>query len=223
MSESFDSSKKNIILVGGGGHCTSCIDVIEATREFNIVGIVEKKGKTGGDLLGYKIFASDEELPILIARYPYYLITVGHVGISNPRKALYENIRMLGGRFPHIVSPYAYVSRHARIGDGTIVHHKAVINARADIGENVIINTAAVIEHDVVVGSHSHVSTASIINGCCRLGQGVFIGSRSVLFHGVSVPSNTVIGSGTIVTKNLDRPGTYYGQPARLIRGNTDE
>ena len=33
---------KEIILIGGGGHCKSVIDVIESEGQFEIVGIVDK-------------------------------------------------------------------------------------------------------------------------------------------------------------------------------------
>jgi len=34
--------KKNIVLVGGGGHCISLIDIIENVNEFNILGVYPK-------------------------------------------------------------------------------------------------------------------------------------------------------------------------------------
>lgn len=37
-----------IILIGGGGHCKACIDVIETERKYRIAGIIdipEKKGE----------------------------------------------------------------------------------------------------------------------------------------------------------------------------------
>ena len=34
---------KKIILLGGGGHCKSCIDVIESEKKYTIKGIFEKK------------------------------------------------------------------------------------------------------------------------------------------------------------------------------------
>ena len=33
---------KNIILIGGGGHCKSVIDVIEQEKKYKISGIVDK-------------------------------------------------------------------------------------------------------------------------------------------------------------------------------------
>ena len=30
-----------LILIGGGGHCHACIDVIESTQKFQIIGIID--------------------------------------------------------------------------------------------------------------------------------------------------------------------------------------
>ena len=48
---------KKIILIGAGGHCVSCIDVIEMQRKFKIVGLIDNKKKNF--LLNYKIIGND--------------------------------------------------------------------------------------------------------------------------------------------------------------------
>ncbi|MGJ0312293.1 hypothetical protein [Aliarcobacter cryaerophilus] len=35
--------KEKIVLIGGGGHCHSVIDVIEQTNKYEIIGIVDIK------------------------------------------------------------------------------------------------------------------------------------------------------------------------------------
>ena len=54
---------KDIILIGGGGHCRSVIDVIELVNEFRIIGIIDREENIGKDILGYPIIAPDNELP----------------------------------------------------------------------------------------------------------------------------------------------------------------
>ena len=34
--------KKDLILVGGGGHCNACLDVLRLLNLYNVVGIIEK-------------------------------------------------------------------------------------------------------------------------------------------------------------------------------------
>ena len=40
-------SREKIVLVGGGGHCHSVIDVIELEDKYEIIGIVDKKELIG--------------------------------------------------------------------------------------------------------------------------------------------------------------------------------
>ena len=37
--------KEKLILVGGGGHCKACIDVIEEQGKFEILGILDLKDR----------------------------------------------------------------------------------------------------------------------------------------------------------------------------------
>ena len=41
-----EKKKDKIILIGGGGHCKSCIDVIEQEGRFTIAGIVDMPEKS---------------------------------------------------------------------------------------------------------------------------------------------------------------------------------
>jgi len=40
--------KSELILVGGGGHCKSCIDVIERQGKYRIAGIIRPRFKRNG-------------------------------------------------------------------------------------------------------------------------------------------------------------------------------
>ncbi|MCK4829405.1 acetyltransferase, partial [bacterium] len=170
----------DIILVGGGGHCKSCIDVIEQAGTFQIAGIVDVPGKLRQKILGYEIIAIDDDLPQLVNEYENFLITIGQIKSPIKRISLFEKTKKLGGKFPVIISPLAYVSKHAKIEEGTIVMHHTLVNAGATIGKNCIINTRALIEHDACIGDHCHIATASVINGGAKIGQGTFFGSNAV-------------------------------------------
>lgn len=209
--------KEELLLIGGGGHCSACIEVIETQGLFRIAGIVELKEKLHQKLLGYEAVACDEDLSELVKKYKYYLITIGQLKSADKRIAKFEYLKCLGAGFAVVVSPFACVSKSATIADGTIVMHRAVINANAQIGENCIINTGAVIEHNAKVSDHCHISTGSIVNGSCRIGKATFIGSGSVLVNNVSIVENTIIGTGSVVVKSIEESGIYAGNPARRI------
>ena len=171
--------RKEILLIGGGGHCKSVIDVIEQENRFTIAGIIDRKELIGQEVLGYKIIGSDDELENLSKKYTYAFITVGQVRSNSPRVKLFHVLKEFNYQLPVIISPLAYVSNHATIDEGTIVMHYALVNADAKVGKNSIINTKALIEHDSIIGNHCHISTATVINGGVKVQENSFVGSNS--------------------------------------------
>lgn len=205
--------KRALILIGGGGHARSCIDVIEEEGVFSIVGILDIESKVGSDVLGHKIIGTESMIKELVDRSCSFLITVGQISNANTRIQIWNLLKSYGANIAIVKSPYATISRYAKIGEGTIIMHGARVNANAVINDNCIINTNAIIEHDVIIGSHNHISTQSVVNGDCKIGNGVFIGSGSIINQGIKVADNVKIGAATLINKNITEPGTYVGIP----------
>jgi hypothetical protein len=67
-------TKKPLILIGGGGHCKSCIDVIEAAGDWEIVGILDQKFTKGQLILNYPVIGTDHDIDQLIADGNYFLM-----------------------------------------------------------------------------------------------------------------------------------------------------
>lgn len=202
---------KTLILLGGGGHCRSSIDVIEAERSFAIRGIVDRQQPTAEELLGYPCLGSDEDLPALLSLEPHALVTVGQIRSAAARVRLYGLLKSSGAVLPAIVSPHAHISVHGGVEEGTMVFHGAIVNARAHVGRNCIVNTRALVEHDTVIGDHCHVSTGAIVNGGCSVGPQTFIGSGAVVYHGVRIGMGCVIAAGTVVKSDLPDATVYRG------------
>ena len=195
--------KEQIILIGGGGHCKSCIDVIEQEGKYQIAGIVDMPVKMHQKILGYEIIATDEDLPLIAKEYSNFLITIGQIRSANKRILLFNRLRELCARFPVIFSPLSYVSKHATVAEGTIVMHHTLVNAGAKIGENCILNTKALIEHDAVVEAHCHIATAAIVNGGVKIKSRTFFGSNAVSRGYVVVGEESFINCGAKVQSDL--------------------
>lgn len=180
-------SKPLILLIGGGGHCHSVIDVLELQGQYQIYGIVDTPDKVGSTVLGYPVLGADKDLPQLFEKCAHAIISVGHIQSSALRVKLFNAAKKAGFTLPTIVSPLAYVSKHAQLGEGTVVMHHALINANARIGQNCIINSKALVEHDATIGDHCHIATAAVVNGGVVVGDNTFIGSNSVTVQGVQV------------------------------------
>jgi sugar O-acyltransferase (sialic acid O-acetyltransferase NeuD family) len=190
---------KDIILIGGGGHCKSVIDVIEEQGHFNIIGIVDKSEFLGSSVLGYPVIGNDQDLNKLVKVCEHALITVGQIKSASLRVKLFDLAVKTGFKLPKIVSPHAYVSKHAFIGIGVVVMHHAVINASASIGDNCIINSKTLIEHDCIVSKHCHISTNVTMNGGVKVEAGCFVGSNVTTKEYSVITENSFIKAGTVL------------------------
>lgn len=204
-------NQKNLILVGGGGHCKSVIDVAESAG-YHILGILDVSKEVGKSVFDYKIIGTDDDIPQYVDEAEF-MITVGFIKDPTIRIRIYDRIKNSGGRLATIVASTAYVSRYATLGEGTVVMHHAFVNAGVRIGNNCIINTFSNIEHDSQIGNQSHISTGVMVNGDCKIGERVFVGSQSVLVNGISVVDDVVVGAGSLVRKSISKIGVYSGNP----------
>lgn len=206
--------QKNLILIGGGGHCKSVIDVAESAG-YNILGILDMPEEVGKPVLDYTVIGTDDDIP-QYADKAEFIITVGFIKNPSIRLRIYDKVKQAGGKLATIVASTAHVSRYATLGEGTVVMHQAVVNAGAKIGENCIINTFCNIEHDAVIGAQCHISTGTMVNGDCKVGERVFIGSQSALANGITVGEDIIVGAGSVVRKSISEKGVYAGNPAVL-------
>lgn len=188
-----------ILLIGGGGHCKSVIDVIEREGSYTIAGIIDQKELLGQKVLGYEIIGCDDDLEALFDRFKYAIVTVGQIKSPDVRIKLFNRLKTIGYELPVIISPRAYISKHATVDTGTVVMHDALINANAAVGKNCIINTKALIEHDSVIGDDCHISTGAVINGGTVVSQGTFFGSNAVSKEYALIAEKSFIKAGSIV------------------------
>lgn len=200
-----------IILVGGGGHCKSVIDVAESAG-YSILGILDNAKVKGERVLAYPIIGNDDDIPLWVDK-GLFVVTVGHIKTDVIRRKITERIYQAGGHFATIVASDACVSKYAAIGEGSVVMHKAVVNADARVGKHCIINTMVNIEHDVQIGDYCHISTGTMINGETTIGDHVFIGSNSEIHNCKTIRSNIIVAAGSVIYKNLEEEGMYAGNP----------
>lgn len=207
-----------VILVGGGGHALSLLEMLDDYRV--IAGYCDYKpnGRLPVPYLG-----TDTEV---LQTYPPEYFDIHHAVVYADevnlglRKYLIEKFRSYTAK--SFVASTAIVSPNSIVGEGSSVFHRCVVN-RGRIGHNCIINTGSIIEHDCVLGNNVVVASGSTICGGARIGDNVFIGAGSVIRDGVSVTDNTVIGMGSVVVRNIVKPGIYFGNPIREGKGGSSD
>ncbi len=199
-------AKKKIILIGAGGHCNSCIDVIEQENKYKIVGLLDKSKQSNSK---YKIIGTDRDLKKIKKNCNNILVAVGQIKDLFLREKIFRLVKKNNFNLPIIISPYAYVSKEVKIGEGTIIMHGAIINKNSKIGKNCIINTGSIVEHDTNIGDNCHISTGAIVNGGVIIGQNSFIGSGTVIKQNLKIGEQCFINAKKFLQKNLKNKSKF--------------
>lgn len=194
-----ENNKPNIILIGGGGHCLSVIDVVEQEDKYNIKGILDDTKK--GDVLGYPILGNRDLVRELSTEGMFFLITIGQIKSSSTREDIALLLDSCKANLATVISPLAYVSKHATIGEGSVIMHNAIINAKAKVGKHCIINTKANIEHNVQIGDFCHISTCATVNGDTIVGKRTFIGSNATISNNITIVEKSIISAGNFIKR----------------------
>jgi len=114
------------------------------------------------------------------------------------------------------VGPFVEIQKGVRIGSGTRVQSHSFICELVTIGEDCRVSHGVMFINDLFAnGKPAHGDKT--LWRATHIGDRVLIGSNVTVLP-VDVCSDVVIGAGSVVTKAINRPGTYAGNPARLIR-----
>ena len=199
-----------LVLIGDGGHCVACIDVISSLENVRLRGIIAgEQNRVGQEVCDVPIIGTDDDLPGLGLEGCYAIVAIGQTKSADKRRQLFDFIHQNGLQTTEIISAHAIVADNARVGTGTIIMNRVMLSTNTSVGENSIINSCTLLEHGVTVGSHCHIATGALINGDVVIEDNVFVGSGAVVCPGVRIETAAVIGAGEVVKQNV-RAGQIY-------------
>jgi sugar O-acyltransferase (sialic acid O-acetyltransferase NeuD family) len=139
------------------------------------------------------------------------------------RNFLYNKLIEHGCKLQNIIDISSNISNSAHLGDGVIAGAFSSIQSRARIANNVAINTGAVIGHDAVIKGHTVISSHANIGGSAEVGGCTYIGMGALIKEGIKIGCNSIIGMGSVVFNDVPDDVIVLGNPARVIRRNTDQ
>lgn len=213
--------KNGILLVGGGGHCSSVLDSILTLNVYDHIGIIDSNLKVGTQIMGIPVLGCDEDLRALFYKgYKNAFITIGSIGDPTRRLSVYQLLCDIGFNIPYIVDVTAIVSKFSSIESGVFVGKRAIINAGTSIQKCAIINSASVIEHDCIIGPFAHIAPGAVLGGCVKIGDKTHIGMNTSVKQGLVIGCDSIIGMGSVVLKNIDNSTVAYGNPCKEVNNN---
>ncbi len=134
------------------------------------------------------------------------------------------------------------------IGENCQTGHNAMIREKTSIGNSTLIGTNTIIDGNVVIGNNVSIQTGVYIPLYSKIGNNVFmgpyskltndkymmrkefdlngpkiedyvsLGANSVIMPGITLKRGTIVGAGSVVTKNTEENDIVVGNPAKLLK-----
>jgi sugar O-acyltransferase (sialic acid O-acetyltransferase NeuD family) len=209
--------KKNLYLIGAGDFGREMESWLELLPEFNekweVMGFLDNKNT---EILNefpsdYSIIGAPENYNF--APNDYVLLCV-----TNPIAKKRISLNLVGKvKFFTYIAPNAILAKFVKIGEGSIICPNVVISTNVVLDDFVTINLGTQIGHDCKIGKFSSIMANVDLGGCVTIGENIFMGTNSTIIPRLKINNDIVIGTGAIVTRNLKKSGTYFGNPATLI------
>ena len=211
--------RKDLIIIGAGGHAHSVIDVVESGNDYRVRGLVDSTKTRGDQVFGYPVLGSLSDLEKLLSEGLCELFVA--IGDNFHRHRIQQQVstQIADVKFATVIHPRAYISNRARFGAGTTVMAAAVVNAGCQIGDGVIVNTGATVDHDCSVSSFASLAPNVSIGGGVSIGGRSSIGMGANVIHNVSLGHDVCVGAGSLILDDIAVDCVLaYGAPCKIVR-----
>jgi sugar O-acyltransferase (sialic acid O-acetyltransferase NeuD family) len=206
-----------IVMVGGGGHASDVLGVIEEVRR-NTGAFVEVAGIVADGEIddrrfrdrGVRQIGGIEDLPKLDATH--YIIAIG---FSKARWRVFNRLEPGHLDAATFVHPRAFIPPNVLVGAGTIILAGVCVSPFARIGHHVYLSHGSLIGHDCDIRDFVTVLPGAAISGDTVLEETCMIGSNAVVVEGRSIGAGAIVGAGAVVLKDIPRDVTAAGVPAK--------
>lgn len=207
-----------VIFIGANNPET--IRMIDAVKRiypnFDVLGFLDNdEKKIGSAFYGYRVLSGTKNIDAELIRNAQFVNLI--TGDMHARYSTSKDIADQGGKFFNFIHPSVNLEM-VKLGVGNYIQDNVVIQAEVEMGNNSSIHIGALIGHESKIGNSSFVAHGCNLSGFTTLEDGVFMGAGVSTVPRVKIGKCSIIGAGSVVTKDIAPFSVAVGNPARVIR-----
>jgi UDP-2-acetamido-3-amino-2,3-dideoxy-glucuronate N-acetyltransferase len=114
-----------------------------------------------------------------------------------------------------VIGEGVHIGPNVKIGDGCKIQNHSLIYEGVELEDNVFIGPNVITTNDFYPNvngdwkENGRFKSTLLKNGCS-------IGANTTIICGVTIGENSLIGAGSVVTKNIPNNSLAYGNPAKI-------
>ena len=214
---------KKIAIIGAGGFGREVVCLINAinekSKEWDFIGFFDDVKDIGYENEYGKVLGRIKDLN----SYPESLAVVVAIAKPSAIEVIVKNISSPNIYFPNLIAPDIILldKKNISLGQGNIISFGGIISCNVHIGNFNILNFSVSIGHDTHMGNYNTVMPNARISGNIKIGDRNFLGVSSTILEKFTIGSDTIIGAGSLVLRNTKDGHTYFGNPASIVKPNS--
>ena len=196
-------NKEKIIIFGTGDIAQIANYYFEIDSSYQVVAFTVDKSYCKNSSYEGKPLVAFEDLATLYPPAEYKLfIALSYAQMNKLRETKYNEAKSKGYTLVSYVSSKCTYLSQFNCGDNCFIFEDNTIQPFVKIGNNVTLWSGNHIGHHSVLQSHNFISSHVVISGHCTIASNCFIGVNATIGHQVTVATETLVGAGSIITKN---------------------
>ncbi|MEM3828956.1 MAG: acetyltransferase [Conexivisphaerales archaeon] len=210
---------RRLVIIGDSLFAQIAYEYFQRDSPFEVCGFaVERAYLKKESLFNLPVIPFED----LAQRFPpdsySVFVAITYIERNRVRARLYEEVKKQGYSIATYISPHAFVWDNSKIGENCFIFENNTVQPWVTIEDDVILWSGNHIGHHSVVRRHVFISSQVVVSGVCDIGEYCFLGVNSTIVDNTHIASDVVLGAGTVVIHDITQPGTYVGNPARLLR-----
>lgn len=204
---------KDLLIISMGHHASEMIEIVDRINHFketwNLLGFINADVKSiDQEKYGYPVLGTLDDLN----KFPDAFFAADFFWT--------KKLDLPFERLATLIDPSAFVSRTAQIGHGCVIYPHCFIGLEAKVGNLVFCLAGSTLNHHNTIEDMVFIGSGVTLAGKVYVEEKCYLGQACTVKQWIRLGKGSIIGMGSVVTKDVEPGVVMAGNPAKILRNN---
>lgn len=205
--------KKNLVIFGNSEFAEIAFEYFSLSDNYRVVAFCVHRDYLKSEIFLNLPLVPFEDIELYFSpRTHWFFAACVYTRLNRLRTQVYLDAKAKGFELASYISPHAFVSENAKLGEHVFIFENVVIQPGVQIGNNVVIWSGGLISHHSVISDNVFIAPGVAISGGVHLGDSCFVGIGATIIHATKVGRDCFLASRSHVVSNIPEDSFVKGR-----------